>query len=46
MLAGAGGHSLDLAFVLAGEMAVAYFQVAFPHGLWPIMNGGVDAALY
>jgi putative oxidoreductase len=35
-----------IAFVLAGEMAVAYFQFHAPSGFWPIVNGGVDAILY
>jgi len=35
-----------VAFVLAGEMAVAYFQFHFPQGAWPIVNNGVGAALY
>ncbi|MEP6655286.1 MAG: DoxX family protein [Myxococcales bacterium] len=35
-----------VAFLLAGEMAVAYFQFHFPKGFWPTMNGGVSAALY
>lgn len=35
-----------VAFVLAGEMAVAYFQFHFPHGFWPTVNNGVSAALY
>jgi len=35
-----------VAFVLAGEMAVAYFQFHFPKGFWPVANGGVGAALY
>lgn len=35
-----------VAFVLAGEMAVAYFQFHFPQGFWPVMNDGVSAALY
>ena len=35
-----------VAFVLAGEMAVAYFQFHFPQNFWPVMNGGVAAALY
>jgi len=29
-----------VAFVLAGEMAVAYFRMHQPRGLWPIQNGG------
>jgi putative oxidoreductase len=35
-----------VAFVLAGEMAVAYFQFHAPNGFWPVMNGGVASALY
>jgi putative oxidoreductase len=35
-----------IAFVLAGEMAVAYFQFHFPNGFWPTANGGIPAALY
>jgi putative oxidoreductase len=53
LLEGIGGALLfvglftrPVAFVLAGEMAVAYFQGHAPKGFWPIMNGGVDAALY
>ena len=34
------------AFVLCGEMAVAYFQQHFPRGFWPIRNGGEPAVLY
>lgn len=35
-----------VAFVLAGEMAFAYFRVHQPRGLWPIQNGGELAVLY
>lgn len=35
-----------IAFVLAGEMAVAYFMVHFRRGFWPIENGGELAVLY
>lgn len=35
-----------VAFLLAGEMAVAYFQAHFPRGFWPIQNQGELAALY
>ena len=35
-----------VAFVLSGEMAVAYFQFHFPRGFWPTVNGGVAAAIY
>ena len=41
-----GLFTRPVAFILAGEMAVAYFQFHFPQGFWPIMNGGVPAALY
>ena len=35
-----------VAFILCGEMAVAYFMVHFPQGFWPIQNGGELAVLY
>ena len=35
-----------VAFLLAGEMAVAYFRSHAPHGFWPIENRGELAALY
>ena len=41
-----GLFTRPVAFVLAGEMAVAYFQFHFPGGFWPVMNAGMDAALY
>jgi putative oxidoreductase len=41
-----GWFTRPIAFLLAGEMAVAYFQFHFPHGFWPTINGGVSAALY
>jgi putative oxidoreductase len=34
------------AFILAGEMAVAYFQFHQPTAFWPAANGGVPAVLY
>lgn len=34
------------AFVACGEMAVAYFTQHFPHGFFPISNGGELAVLY
>ncbi|HEY4507628.1 MAG TPA: DoxX family protein [Candidatus Paceibacterota bacterium] len=34
------------AFILAGEMAVAYFMAHFGNGFWPIANGGTDAILF
>jgi putative oxidoreductase len=35
-----------VAFVLAGEMAFAYFRMHLPRGPWPIQNGGELAVLY
>jgi len=35
-----------VAFVLAGEMAWAYFQVHFPRSWFPIMNRGELPILY
>jgi putative oxidoreductase len=34
------------AFILSGEMAVAYFQAHQPNGLLPIQNHGEPAVLY
>lgn len=33
------------AFIIAGEMAVAYFWVHFPRGFWPIQNKGELAVI-
>jgi len=35
-----------VAFVLAGEMAVAYFQFHFPRSFFPTVNNGIPAVLY
>lgn len=35
-----GLFSRTVAFVFAGEMAVAYFQFSAPLGFWPIMTNG------
>ena len=35
-----------VAFLLSGEMAVAYFYGHAPQGFWPVLNGGAPAALY
>jgi putative oxidoreductase len=35
-----------VAFVLAGEMAVAYFQFHHPQSVFPTVNNGVPAVLY
>lgn len=42
----AGLFTRPVAFVLSGEMAVAYFQFHQPGGLWPIVNQGLPAVLY
>jgi len=42
----AGFRTRPVAFILAGEMAVAYFQFHAPAGFWPIVNRGTDAILY
>ena len=34
------------AFIASGEMAVAYFQVHYPRGFWPILNAGERAVFY
>ncbi len=34
-----------IAFVLSGEMAVAYFMAHQPRGAWPILNHGEPAVL-
>ncbi len=41
-----GLFTRPIAFLLAGEMAVAYFQFAWPQGFWPVMNSGLTPALY
>ena len=41
-----GLFTQPVAFLLSGEMAVAYFQVHSPKGFWPTVNGGVSAVLY
>jgi putative oxidoreductase len=41
-----GLFTRPVAFLLSGEMAVAYFQFHFPRSFWPVANGGVGAALY
>jgi putative oxidoreductase len=35
-----------VAFLLSGEMAVAYFQAHFPRSFWPILNGGEPVVLF
>jgi putative oxidoreductase len=35
-----GLFTRPVAFVLAGEMAVAYFKAHAPNGFWPLLNRG------
>jgi putative oxidoreductase len=35
-----------VAFILAGEMAFAYFMSHWPRSFWPILNGGEPAVLF
>lgn len=41
-----GLFTRPVAFVLSGEMAVAYFQFAAPQSFWPHVNMGIPAVLY
>jgi len=41
-----GLFTRPVAFVLSGQMAVAYFQSHMPRGFWPLANAGELAALY
>ena len=41
-----GLFTRPVGFILAGEMAVAYFMVHAPRGPWPLKNGGELAVLY
>lgn len=34
------------AFIMSGEMAIAYFMIHAPHSFWPARNGGEAAILY
>lgn len=42
----AGLFTRPVAFLVSGQMAVAYFMVHAGGGFWPIMNGGELAAFY
>lgn len=35
-----------VAFILSGQMAVAFWTAHFPRGFWPIQNGGEPAVLF
>jgi putative oxidoreductase len=41
-----GLFTRPVAFVLSGQMAVAYFMAHAPRGFWPIQNGGELAVFY
>ena len=41
-----GLFTRPVAFLLSGQMAVAYFMAHAPKGFWPILNRGELAALY
>jgi len=41
-----GLFTRPIAFILSGEMAVAYFQFHQPGGAWPIQNHGEPAVLF
>src|SRR5881296_1570377 len=41
-----GLFTRPVAFLLSGEMAVAYFQVFASVGFWPIVNNGITPVLY
>ena len=42
----AGLFTRPVAFILSGEMAVAYFIGHAPQGFWPILNQGHPAILF
>jgi putative oxidoreductase len=41
-----GLFTRPVAFLLAGEMAVAYFTAHLPRSFWPVINGGEHTVLY
>ena len=41
-----GFQTRAVAFILAGEMAVAYWMAHAPRSLYPVLNGGDAAILY
>jgi putative oxidoreductase len=45
-LLAAGFLTRPVAFILAGDMAVAYFMAHWPKNFFPILNGGDAAILY
>jgi putative oxidoreductase len=41
-----GLFTRPVAFLLSGEMAVAYFRGHAGNGFWPVVNGGAPAVLF
>lgn len=41
-----GAYTRVVAFILSGDMAVAYFLAHFPRSFFPAVNGGDAAVLY
>jgi putative oxidoreductase len=41
-----GLFTRPVAFLLSGQMAVAYFQFHAPQSFWPVVNQGQPAVLY
>ena len=41
-----GLFTRPVAFILSGEMAVAYFIGHAPQGFWPVLNQGAPAVFY
>lgn len=41
-----GLFTRPVAFILSGEMAVAYFMSHAPRSFWPVLNGGEPAVLF
>ena len=41
-----GLFTRPVAFILSGEMAVAYFMGHAPHGFWPVLNQGSPAIFF
>ena len=41
-----GLFTRPIAFILSGEMAVAYWQFHAPNGTWPLQNQGLPSVLF
>ena len=46
ILVGLGLFTRPAAFLMSGEMAVAYFKFNAPHSFFPLLNGGELALLF